>query len=93
IPVSATYTTRLEGTSVKIDNGVIHMLPENAALVTVAINADGQYSFLLNNEYLVCSNGSGSLYFTDMPSFNTWTLEARDNGFLLRSVEAVKMYN
>lgn len=93
VPVSATYTTRLEGAAVTIENDAINMLPENAVLVTVAINANGQYSFLLNNEYLVCSNGSGSLYFTDMPSFNTWTLEAKGNGFLLRSVDAVKMYN
>ncbi len=93
IPITAPYIQRLDDVSVVVSNNGINMLPEDAALVTVSINNKGQYSFKLGDQWLVCNSGSGSLYFSDTPTYGVWELEATDGGFLLRNVDSVKMLN
>lgn len=87
------YIRRLKGAEVKLEDGKLNRLPDGAALLTVGINEKGEYTFQMDGKYLVCSNGSGSLYFTELPSFSNWVLEAKDGGWMIRSAEAVKMLN
>ena len=65
------------------------MITEGAAELTVAIDANGYYTFTCNGLYLTSGETGNQLYFAEAASdYSLWELTVEGDGYLIRNVNA-----
>ena len=73
------------------DNGkkLLEANEAEAAVFSVEVDENGYYTFICDGKYLTSGATGNSLTLADAPSeFSLWTLEAAENGWFLKNVNA-----